>query len=109
MNKNKIIDCITFFDNNLTFEIRYNILKDCVDFFVICESLYDHTGKQKKQNFIFKKNYDEKKIKYILLENPFPIKANRWERQAIQREAILENINFASPDDFIFFLIQMKL
>ena len=103
MNKDRIIDCVTFFDNNLTFEIRYNILKDCVDFFVICESLYDHKGRPKKQNFIFREDYDKKKIKYILLENPFPIKANRWERQAIQREAILENINFASPDDFIFF------
>ena len=61
MNKNKIIDCVTFFDNNLAFEIRYNILKDHVDFFVICESLYDHTGKQKKQNFFFKENYDKKK------------------------------------------------
>ena len=33
MLKNKIIDCITFFDNNFIFEMRYNILKDVVDFF----------------------------------------------------------------------------
>ena len=53
MNKGRIIDCVTFFDNNLTFEIRYNILKDFVDFFVICESLYDHKGRPKKKKFHF--------------------------------------------------------
>ena len=36
--KNRIIDCITFFDNNFMFDFRYNVLKDYVDFFVICES-----------------------------------------------------------------------
>ena len=38
MHKNKIIDCITFFDNNFMFELRYNILKDYVDYF--CISIY---------------------------------------------------------------------
>ena len=47
MEKNKIIDCITFFDNNFMFEIRYNILKDYVDYFVICESKFDHRNDEK--------------------------------------------------------------
>ena len=50
--KNKIFDCITFFDNNFMFEIRYNILSNFVDYFVICESKYDHKGNIKKKNFI---------------------------------------------------------
>ena len=33
------------------FDLRYNILKNYVDQFVICESLYDHSGKKKKKNF----------------------------------------------------------
>ena len=103
MLKNKIIDCITFFDNNFIFEMRYNILKDVVDFFVICESNYDHSGNFKKSNFIFKDNYDRKKVKYILLDKPFPINTNRWQKQAIQREFILSNIDFASSEDYIFF------
>ena len=45
---NKIIDCVTFFDNNFIFEIRYNILVNYMDYFVICESKYDYTGKKKK-------------------------------------------------------------
>tara|TARA_B100000579_G_scaffold110873_1_gene88564 strand:+ start:1397 stop:2206 length:810 start_codon:yes stop_codon:yes gene_type:complete len=103
MHKSKILDCITFFDNNFMFEIRYNILVNYVDYFVICESKYDHTGKLKKKNFIFSEEYDAKKIKYILLDKPFPKKNNRWQNQAIQRDFILENINFASEEDFIFF------
>ena len=53
MHKSKILDCITFFDNNFMFEIRYNILVNYVDYFVICESKYDHTGKLKKKKFYF--------------------------------------------------------
>ena len=53
--RNKIVDCITFFDNNFMFDFRYNVLKNFVDYFVICESLYDHKGNIKKKNFIKKK------------------------------------------------------
>ena len=52
MPKNKLIDCITFFDNNLMFELRFNILKDFMDFFVVCESKYDHRNNKKKLNLI---------------------------------------------------------
>jgi len=103
MKNNKIIDCVTFFDNNFIFEIRYNILVNYVDYFVICESKYDHAGKQKKQNFLFKEEYDTKKIRYIWLDKPFPKNTDRWQNQAIQRDYILENLDFVSEEDFIFF------
>ena len=53
--KKKILDCITFFDNNFMFDLRYNILKEYVDYFVICESIYDHRGRPKKKKFFEKK------------------------------------------------------
>ena len=59
----KIIDCITFFDNNLMFDLRYNILKNYVDCFIICESKFDHKNRPKKINFKFKDYYDKKKNK----------------------------------------------
>ena len=68
----KIIDCITFFDNNFMFDFRYNILKNVVDFFIVCESRYDHKGNKKKLNFTQDKNFDQAKIKYFILEKPFP-------------------------------------
>ena len=103
MPKNKLIDCITFFDNNFMFELRFNILKDFIDFFVVCESKYDHRNNKKKLNF--DKSYLESgKVKYLVLENPFPQKTNLWENQAIQREFLLNGLkNFCSDDDYIFF------
>ena len=46
--KSKIFDCITFFQENFITNIRFEILKDVVDYFVICESIYDHRGQKKK-------------------------------------------------------------
>ena len=103
MHKNKIIDCITFFDNNFMFELRYNILKDYVDYFVVCEAKYNHKGLKKSKEFIWKNNFDKKKIKYFFLEKPFPKNNNPWKNQAIQREFLLECTNFADENDYIFF------
>ncbi len=99
----KIIDCITFFDNNFMFNIRYNILKDYVDYFVICESQYNHKNIKKKKNFINENYFDSTKVKYLFLEKPFPNENNPWQNQAIQREFILENLSFANDEDYIFF------
>ncbi len=101
--KNKLLDCITFFDNNFMFQLRYNVLVNYVDYFVVCESLFDHKGNPKKQNFIWKHEYNNDKIKYCLLEKPFPKKNNPWENQAIQREFLLSSIDFADKEDYIFF------
>ena len=103
MKKNKIYDCVTFFDNNLMFELRYNILNDYVDYFVVCESKYDHRGKPKKINFNFKNEYDQKKVKHFILEKSFPKNTNIWQNQAIQREFLLKCTDFADPNDYIFF------
>ena len=103
MHKNKIIDCITFFDNNFMFELRYNILNNYVDYFVICESKFDHKGIEKKKNFKWKKEFDKRKIKYFFLEKPFPKNNNPWKNQAIQREFLLECTDFADREDYIFF------
>ena len=70
--QSKIYDCVTFFDNNFMFNLRYNILKDVVDFFIICESKYDHKGKKKGISFIKSKLFDHRKIKHFVLEEQFP-------------------------------------
>ena len=102
MPRSKIIDCITFFDNNFIFDLRYNILEKYVDYFVICESKFDHRNNPKKLNFDTK-IYNSKKIKYFIMEKPFPKKTNLWENQALQREYMLENLNFVEANDYIFF------
>ena len=100
----KIIDSITFFDNNFIFDLRYNILKKYVDKFIICESIYDHKGNKKEVNFDPEKKYKlDKKILHIVLKEPFPTNTNEWQNQAIQREFILKNLDFASDEDYIMF------
>ena len=99
----KIIDCITFFSENYIFDLRYNILENYVDYFVICESKYDHRGKPKTQNFKIKDNFKKDKIKLIILEQPFPKENNPWQNQAIQRDFMLKNLDFLENDDYIFF------
>ena len=47
----KIFDCITFFQENMISNIRFEILDNSVDHFVVCESKYDHKGKKKNLNF----------------------------------------------------------
>ena len=98
----KLIDCITYFDNSLMFDLRFNILKEVVDIFVVCESKYDHRNKLKNLNFD-KKFLSEKKIKYFVLDQPFPRNSNLWQNQAIQREYLLHSLNFVDSDDLIFF------
>ena len=58
----KKIDCVTFFSENFMFEFRYNVLKDFIDTFVVCESVFDHRGNKKELNFKFKDYYDKKKL-----------------------------------------------
>ncbi len=103
MQNNKILDCITFFDNNFMFEIRYNVLVDVVDYFIICESLFDHKGNPKKKNFVMKDYYKKEKIRYHLIDKPFPSNNNPWQNQALQRESLLSFTDFAHSEDYVFF------
>jgi hypothetical protein len=101
--KIKIFDCITFFRENFQFDLRFNILKDYVDCFIICEAKKDHQGKEKKLNFDLKKySRFNKKIIYLVCDN-FPNNLNPWQRQAYQRNYILNGLNKAKPEDYIIF------
>ena len=100
----KIIDCITFFDNNFMFDFRYSEINKFVDKFLICESLYDHKNNSKKINFDPQKKYENNpKIIHIILEERFPKSTNAWQNQALQREFILKKLDFADDEDYIFF------
>ncbi len=65
----KIIDCITYFNEPLLYEIRLNVLNDYVDEFIVCEATYTHRGSEKKINF--DKNMFGKfknKIKHVIVD-----------------------------------------
>ena len=102
--QSKIYDCITFFQENLQVELRFNILDSIVDQFIVCESRYDHRGIAKKINFnksIFPKF--ENKINHLILEEKFPTKNIPWQNQAFQREYIFNGLKKADENDLIMF------
>ena len=99
----KIYDCITFFNENLLVNSRFEILDDVVDFFIICESKYDHSGNKKKLNFKLINKKFENRIKYIIIEDNFPQPINRWVNEKIQREKIIESLEFADAEDYIMY------
>ncbi len=100
---NKIFDCITFFNENFITNLRFEILNEKVDYFVICESKYDHQGREKNLNFQLKNKNFKDKIIYLKLDKPFPKNNNSWKNQALQREFILEKLNYINSEDYIMF------
>ncbi len=99
----KIFDCITFFRENFITNIRFEIIDKVVDYFVVCESMYDHKGNKKELNFKLKNQKFKNKLIYLVLKRPFNSSDSLWERQAEQREYIFKGLKFAKPDDYIMF------
>ena len=66
----KIIDCTTYYSEDLMLDVRFNILNQYVDKFIITESKFSHSGAKKSLNFNidnFPKFKD--KIQYLVIEN----------------------------------------
>ena len=66
----KIIDCTTYYSEDLMLDIRFNILNQFVDKFIIVEAKHSHSGEKKILNFNinnFPKFKD--KIEYLIIEN----------------------------------------
>jgi len=117
----KIFDCTTFFNENLMLEVRFNILNKYVDKFVIVESKYSHSGEKKKLNFDIKRfNNFKEKIIYIVIENEpsdliyfksgnkfvessKEMRRNSIKRIAAQRNKLIEGLNEANDNDYIFY------
>ena len=100
----KIYDCITFFDESLQANLRFNILNNYVEKFIVCESKFDHKGHYKGINFNLE-NYKEFKYKitHLIIDKQFPNTSNPWKTQAFQREYIFNALNDAKPEDCIMF------
>jgi len=118
----KIFDCTTFFNENLMLEVRFNILNEFVDKFVISEAKYSHSGEKKKLNFNFNKFKEfKKKIIYLVvdnepesliykknegeikLENDNDKRANSIKRISHQRNKLLSGLEDADDEDYIFY------
>ena len=115
----KIIDCITYFDEPLLFELRLNVLDKFVDEFVVSEATFTHSGKKKKINFdISRYEKFKHKIKHLIIsEKPddlFEIneknksnnslyRLNAANRIQFQRNYINKYLKQFSPNDWIIY------
>ena len=65
-----IYDCFQFFNEEHILDLRFNILNEFVNFFVMVESTTDHQGNSKKLNFDIKKfKKFRRKIIYIVVDD----------------------------------------
>ena len=115
----KIIDCFMFFDEEMLLDLRLNILDKFVNQFVIVESSYTHSGKEKKLIFdINKYSKFKEKINYIILKDPpegieeinngdsegeISRKEilNGLKRENLQRDTIFNGLKDADKNDWI--------
>ena len=114
----KIFDCTLYYDEDLILETRLNILEKYVHKFIICESTFTHSGKEKKLNFNINK-FSNFKNKIIYLVNdtepnniiydqnnkeaPEQMRPNAMKRIANQREFLLNGLQEANNNDLILY------
>ena len=64
----KIYDCFTYLNEDLILSIRFNVLYNHVDYFVVVEGNKTHSGEIKKKNFNIEKfSKFKKKIIYFFI------------------------------------------
>ena len=109
----KIVDCTSFYNEHMMYEVRLNILKDKVEKFIVTESTFSHSGKKKKLNFDIN-NYPKfkDKIIYIVIDkepdgiveennNPTLQRSNSLKRIALSYDESLRELKNFSSNDFI--------
>ena len=114
-----IYDCFMYFDEDLLLDLRLNILNDHVKKFIITESTFLHSGKEKKLKFDYKnfKKFKDK-ITYIVVDTPPPgiqninpdddilvknkkILDNSLKRENNQRNKLIDGLSNVQEDDII--------
>ena len=115
----KIFDCFMYYDEEMILDLRLNYLNNYVDYFVIVESIYTHSGLRRKLLFDIN-NFSKfkKKIIYIVLneepknldkiekkddENTINSKLilNAVKRENLQRDTLQNGLTLASQNDLI--------
>ena len=97
----KIFDCFIYLDEDFLLDLRFNILNNFVDYFVVVES--NKTWQNNLKPFNFKINNFSKfahKIIYVKVED-MPDGENPWLRENFQRNCISRGLETAKDNDLI--------
>ena len=112
----KIIDTTTYFEEKMMMELRFNILSPFVDEFIVCESRYSHSGKEKDIKFN-KSDFPEfeNKITHLIVDkepknlikkdklNTSELRLNSIFRIKEQRNYIGNALKNFSPKDYVIY------
>ena len=101
-----IYDGFTFFNELDLLELRLNELSDIVDKFIIVESHYTHTGKEKplyyKENKERFAKFSDKIIHIVVdMEGEPDSSLDPWDRERNQRDSIAKGLVGCSDDDIV--------
>ena len=102
-----IYDCFQYFNEDHILDLRFNILNDKVDYFIVSESTKTHQGREKKLNFnINNFNKFKHKIKYIVADYQEKIDfRNHTGGESLveqhQRNSLSEGLIYANDNDLI--------
>ena len=102
-----IFDCFQYFNEDHIADLRFNILNEYVDFFVVVESTVNHQGQTRKLHFD-KNKYKkfQNKIVYIEVDDtPDNIKKPHTGGESLveqhQRNSIMKGLNKSQDNDLI--------
>ena len=102
-----IFDCFQYFNEDHIADLRFNILNESVDKFIIVESTVNHQGKSKKLHFdINRYKKFKNKINYIVVDDtPENIKKTHEGGESLveqhQRNSIMRGLKDANDNDLI--------
>ena len=102
-----IFDCFQYFNEDHIADLRFNILNEFVDKFVIVESTVNHQGKPKKLHFdINRYKKFKNKINYIVVDDtPENIKKPHEGGESLveqhQRNSIIKGLKNANDNDLV--------
>lgn len=104
-----VLDCVTYNGEEWAFDLRYNILKDKVDTFIVVEFDKTFSGKDKKPSFPTDRYPDVKyylftdvfyeKYRGLALASPNTKGAAHWVREFMQKECIKDALALANTQD----------
>ncbi|MBT3873050.1 MAG: beta-1,4-mannosyl-glycoprotein beta-1,4-N-acetylglucosaminyltransferase [Flavobacteriaceae bacterium] len=102
MQKPKIYDCFCYFNEDMLLTLRLETLWDTVDYFVISEANYSHSGNDRKTLFNIN-NFSKytKKIRYLRLDERPAGENDFWKNENFIRNNISKGLFDAQPNDLI--------
>jgi glycogen(starch) synthase len=100
----RVFDCFTFFNELDVLEIRLEELSDVVDEFVLVEATRTFSGAPKPLVFAEHRTRFSRflgRIRHVVVEDLPKSARSAWEREHLQRDAILRGLAGAEPDDLV--------